>query len=276
VDPCSWNRTNLFKRVVVTATLLAFVACLLPWPQPSPSASGERTPDDDTPYPCQGGHCGCNSPVKCWTSCCCKSPAEREAWAFERGITPPSYAVRSQTATATPREHPPNRRLAAVTRPQSQPSCSDVSSSTRQSKAACCGARCDTTLDTLVAMEMHPTEDASGSTLPGLAKPMLIEPASTRPLATKACCTAPRQEPSATHGMRVVRSKKKSFVLGLSAAKCRGATWNWTHIEWVQPSTWTITLPAESASLWVMQPLFPRLPSIDPDHPPPRGDASPV
>jgi len=274
VDPRSWNKTKLFKRVVLTTTLLAFVACLLPWPHPTPNSSGGGSLDEETPYPCQGGHCGCNSPLKCWTSCCCKSPAEREAWAFERGITPPAYAVRSHTAAAPPRSQPPTRPTAAVALTQSKSCCTKASSSKRLPVSARCETGCETTLDTLFAMGMRPSKGTCCSTVLGEGKPMLIEPVSTQSAAAESCCTAKQQEPAATHGTHVVRSKKKSFIIGLSAAKCRGAAWNWTHIEWVQPSTWTINLPTESASLWVMQPLFPRLPSIDPDHPPPRGDAS--
>lgn len=168
------------------------------------------------------------------------------------------------------------RSVAAVALTQPKSCCSKTSSSKQQPVTACCETRRETTLEPVARVALCPAEDACCATIPGGAKPLRIDPITTRPVATKSCCTAQRQEPAARHGKYVVRSKKRSFSIGLSAAKCRGATWSWTHIEWVQPSTWTRNLPAESASLWVMQPLFPRLPSIDPDHPPPRGDISPV
>jgi hypothetical protein len=104
VDLRIFNLLIRFKRYVVAATLLAFVACLVPWPSTSLSSgssdrlvgSQEDEPKAD-PYPCEGGHCGCRTAERCWTSCCCKTPVERELWAKQRGIVPPSYAVRPKS-----------------------------------------------------------------------------------------------------------------------------------------------------------------------------------
>ncbi|GJM18187.1 MAG: hypothetical protein DHS20C14_04000 [Phycisphaeraceae bacterium] len=43
-------------------------------------------------YPCQGGRCSCSSAHECWTSCLCKTGAEKVAWAHEHGVAIPSYA----------------------------------------------------------------------------------------------------------------------------------------------------------------------------------------
>lgn len=69
---------------------------------PLPVSILHQTPEptiDSTPFPCQGGTCGCRDAKTCWTNCCCRTPAERLAWASEKGIKPPSYAILSSDAT---------------------------------------------------------------------------------------------------------------------------------------------------------------------------------
>lgn len=53
--------------------------------------------EDQTPFPCQHGRCGCTTAQKCWTNCCCHTPSERLQWAKKRGVNPPSYAVLSDS-----------------------------------------------------------------------------------------------------------------------------------------------------------------------------------
>ena len=44
-------------------------------------------------FPCQGCGCGCRTAEQCWTTCCCYTPEQRQAWARNNGVKPPSYAV---------------------------------------------------------------------------------------------------------------------------------------------------------------------------------------
>lgn len=67
--------------------LLCMLACTLPMPTFAPKQS------HPVPFPCENCPCGCNGPEKCWTSCCCMTPAERLQWARKRGVTPPAYAI---------------------------------------------------------------------------------------------------------------------------------------------------------------------------------------
>lgn len=70
---------------MILIVLAVFVAGLFPLPMYLPSGSGS----DNLPYPCQGGACGCGSAEKCWTNCCCSTPAERLVWAQEHNVTLP-------------------------------------------------------------------------------------------------------------------------------------------------------------------------------------------
>ena len=49
------------------------------------------TAEDNTPYPCRDGKCGCKSAFQCWTSCCCHSAQERLEWAAKHGVAVPEY-----------------------------------------------------------------------------------------------------------------------------------------------------------------------------------------
>lgn len=85
------------RKATLWVMLVLFACSALPLPVILP----DQTPGptiDSTPYPCQGGTCGCRDAKTCWTSCCCRTPAERLAWASEQGIEPPSYAIRPSDA----------------------------------------------------------------------------------------------------------------------------------------------------------------------------------
>lgn len=60
---------------------------------PLPTAQVDVTASTETPFPCQGGHCGCRTAEQCWKSCCCQTASERLAWARQHGVTPPSYLI---------------------------------------------------------------------------------------------------------------------------------------------------------------------------------------
>jgi hypothetical protein len=76
------------RRVISLMTLLAFIVCLFPIAIPRFQSKSSHTP-----FPCQDCACGCQTPEQCWTHCCCFTPKQRAAWAKEKGITPPSYAI---------------------------------------------------------------------------------------------------------------------------------------------------------------------------------------
>lgn len=92
--PSFGSKRSWTHRAIAIIVLGVFVAGLFPLPMPRLSPLHIDEPSQkDAPYPCQGGTCGCDSAEKCWTSCCCHTPEERHAWAIDRGIKPPSYAV---------------------------------------------------------------------------------------------------------------------------------------------------------------------------------------
>ncbi|AMV34986.1 hypothetical protein VN12_22860 [Pirellula sp. SH-Sr6A] len=74
----------------VMAALYTFASLPLPF---CTTQQSFESATDPTPYPCQGGACGCRDAKTCWTNCCCRTPEERSEWAAENGIEPPIYAI---------------------------------------------------------------------------------------------------------------------------------------------------------------------------------------
>ena len=92
--PSLGSKRSWTRRAIVIFALGVFVVGLFPIPIPRLSHFHIDEPTErDILYPCQGGTCGCDSAEKCWTSCCCRTPEERHAWAIDHGIEPPNYAV---------------------------------------------------------------------------------------------------------------------------------------------------------------------------------------
>jgi hypothetical protein len=56
--------------------------------------------DVSRPFPCMNSPCGCQDAERCWTNCCCHTPAERMAWAQARGIALPAEHVAQADAMA--------------------------------------------------------------------------------------------------------------------------------------------------------------------------------
>jgi hypothetical protein len=75
------------RRWITGIALVAYLASV--WGYPLPRAGSA---DASTPFPCQQHQCGCHSAEQCWKSCCCFTPAQRVAWARERGVTIPAEA----------------------------------------------------------------------------------------------------------------------------------------------------------------------------------------
>lgn len=89
------NRKPTIARKVVSLLVLG---CLLLASTPLPMGFKVVQRSDSTPFPCMDCACGCATPEQCWTACCCFTPAERERWAEQHGVAPPSYAVLSNSS----------------------------------------------------------------------------------------------------------------------------------------------------------------------------------
>jgi hypothetical protein len=55
-------------------------------PAGTPAAAKIAGKDRSRPFPCMDKPCGCDSAERCFTNCCCHTPAETLAWAKARGI----------------------------------------------------------------------------------------------------------------------------------------------------------------------------------------------
>ena len=70
--------------------LYALVVSGLPLPvalPPAGTAAARKlaAKDRSQPFPCMDKACGCDSAERCFTNCCCHTPAETLAWAKARG-----------------------------------------------------------------------------------------------------------------------------------------------------------------------------------------------
>ena len=119
-----------FLRRLTAWAMLALhclVASGLPLPLAIPPAPGSvagrklAAKDRSRPFPCMDKACGCDSAERCFTNCCCHTPAETLRWAKARGIEPAVIAALS-------------RRMAAV---EPEPAAGGCCASTA-SKPACC------------------------------------------------------------------------------------------------------------------------------------------
>lgn len=88
----SWQTNPKHRKATLWVMLVLFAFSAIPLPV-SILQQTQDPATDSTPYPCQGGTCGCRDAKTCWTNCCCRTPKERLAWAAEQGIEPPSYAI---------------------------------------------------------------------------------------------------------------------------------------------------------------------------------------
>lgn len=81
------------RRVTAWAMLALYslVASGVPLPvSPPPAGSSAAAKiaekDRSQPFPCMDKACGCDTAERCFTNCCCHTPAETLAWAKARGI----------------------------------------------------------------------------------------------------------------------------------------------------------------------------------------------
>jgi hypothetical protein len=76
------------RRIVVIVSLAAYLITAVGVPVP---ASVHKS--SDVPFPCQHHACGCASAQQCWKHCCCYTPAQKLAWAYEHHVDPPADLV---------------------------------------------------------------------------------------------------------------------------------------------------------------------------------------
>ncbi len=131
-----------FLRRLTTWAMLALyglIASGLPLPVGVPPAAGTAAArqladkDRSRPFPCMDKACGCDSAERCFSSCCCHTPAETLRWAKARGIDPAVLAaLERRVAVAKPA---PAGGCCSV--PATAPSCCESAEPTQPS---CCAA----------------------------------------------------------------------------------------------------------------------------------------
>jgi hypothetical protein len=162
------------RRITTWLAILgyAFVASGLPLPlgsSPAPvardAAAARRiaAKDRSRPFPCMDKACGCDTAERCFTSCCCHTPAETLAWAKARGVEP---AVLSALEN--------RMRLPRLDAVQLKSAC--CSTSEARAKATCCATATD--IDSPAAPDACCEEDrvvaaapAAGTDIPAAAQP---------------------------------------------------------------------------------------------------------
>ncbi len=77
------------RRLVSLLVLAALLAAHVPIPIKLPPPGK----DHSSRYPCENNPCGCLTAEQCWQGCCCRTNAEKLAWAKANGVTPPDYVV---------------------------------------------------------------------------------------------------------------------------------------------------------------------------------------
>ncbi|MFM7136045.1 MAG: hypothetical protein ACKO1M_03105 [Planctomycetota bacterium] len=93
-------------------------------PAPGSAAAGRLAGKDRSrPFPCMDKACGCDSAERCFSNCCCHTPAETLRWAKARGIEPAVIAALE-------------RRVAAAAPAPAAGGCCAA----KQAKPSCCAA----------------------------------------------------------------------------------------------------------------------------------------
>jgi hypothetical protein len=84
--------------------LYALVASGLPLAIPTAAGTAAARnlagKDRSRPFPCMDKACGCDSAERCFSVCCCHTPAETLAWAKARGLEPAVIAALSRRVAA--------------------------------------------------------------------------------------------------------------------------------------------------------------------------------
>ena len=120
----------------------------------SPQKSGEI-------FPCMASSCGCRSADQCWRSCCCHSLTERLAWARNRGIEPPAFALAQARAAGLD--------LTLIT--TAGDSCDDESKCCRSDSLATTTGGKDSCAVATTAFKLHRTASVRTKSSPGVPWP---------------------------------------------------------------------------------------------------------
>jgi hypothetical protein len=83
--------------------------------------------DRSRPFPCMNKPCGCDTADRCFTSCCCHTPAETLAWAKAHGV---------EAGVLMALE-----RRAAVAGPRAEASCCSAGQVDADAEASCCATK---------------------------------------------------------------------------------------------------------------------------------------
>jgi hypothetical protein len=136
--PCS-----VFRRAVgwTMLALYGLIASGLPLPVLGPpegtAAAKVAGKDRSRPFPCMDKACGCDSAERCFTSCCCHTPAETLAWAQARGLEPAVLAaLQRRVAAAAPA---PAAGGCCAVKQQAKPSCCASSDDGEAAEDSVCG-----------------------------------------------------------------------------------------------------------------------------------------
>lgn len=134
---------SVLRRAVAWAMLALYglVTSGLPLPVLSPPegtvAAKVAGKDRSRPFPCMDKACGCDSAERCFTSCCCHTPAETLAWAKARGLEPAVItALQRRVAVAAPA---PAAGGCCAVKQQAKPSCCAASDDGEAAEDSVCG-----------------------------------------------------------------------------------------------------------------------------------------
>jgi len=128
------------RRITTWLAILGYtlVASGLPLPLggvATPDARGAASArrvaakDRSRPFPCMDSPCGCDTAERCFTNCCCHTPAQTLAWARAHGVEPAVLVALERRANAEP---------PAGTRPPAPTSRSCCTSAAPRALKSCC------------------------------------------------------------------------------------------------------------------------------------------
>jgi len=241
------------QRVTAWAMLglHGLVASGLPLPVAAPPAAGTEAArrltgkDRSRPFPCMDKACGCDSAERCFSSCCCHTPAETLAWAKARGVEPAVIeALSRRVASSQPSPEASCCETTAPPQPaccESAPPAASCCQETEAADSSCCDAGGD-------------PDEAICSDYQSLAADPVEEPALVPPA---------DPDPPATQGVVILRAM----------LACGGivAQWAAAGISLPPPPIVTCEIPWPPVGTLATEDERALAVSGPPELPPPRG-----